>query len=501
MLVFRPVTGRNAMSANGIRQRMHIMPEQTTQLNPAQQKRFQNLFNKGFAAFERGGLDMAIELLYQCLEIDPGNIRARKFMRMASLQRYTKKKPGAFGASLAELGGMGASMKAAAALKAGKHTEAILAAEKALLAAPLSVKYETLAAQCCAAAGFHDSAALILETGLQVDMQNEALMNALIEAYSNNREWKKAREILVALVNKHPQDGALVARLKDVDARMTMDDGGWNEVANSNDKEGYRKLIKNKDQAAKLDQANKSMVVGDDAETLIAEQKAKIAKEPKNLNYYKGLARIYQQLKRYDDAVGILEKARELTPADPELDRHLTTAKTQSYDARIDALQRAGDEEGAQNLSDERNQFVFDDLVTRVERYPNDLHLHYELGQQYLMYEAYDDAIEQFQLSQRAPKERTASLYGLASCFRRKGMRDMAVMQLETALDQLPVMDDMKKAVLFDLGEIAEETGDIERAFKLYKEVYGADIAYKDIDAKMQRIYKLRQEKQDQSKA
>ena len=477
------------------------MPEQTTQLNPAQQKRFQNLFNKGFAAFERGGLDMAVELLYQCLEIDPGNIRARKFLRMASLQRYTKKQHGALAAGLAELGGMGASMKAASALKAGKHAEAILAAEKALLAAPLSVKYETLAAQCCAAAGFHDSAALILETGLQVDMQNEALMNALIDAYTSNREWRKAREILVALVNKHPQDGALVSRLKDVDARMTMDDGGWNEVANSNDKEGYRKLIKNKDQAAKLDMANKAVVADGDAEARIAEQKAKIAKEPRNLNYYKGLARIYQQLKRYDEAVDILGKARELNPADPELDRHLTMAKTQSYDARIEALQQAGDAEGAQNLSDERNQFVFDDLVTRVERYPNDLHLRYELGQQYLMYEAYDDAIQQFQLSQRAPKERTASLYGLASCFRQKGQRDMAIMQLEAALDQLPVMDDMKKAVLFDLGEIAEETGDVERAFKLYKEVYGADIAYKDIDEKMQRIYKLRQEQQEQNKA
>jgi len=443
---------------------------------------------------------MAIELLYQCIEIDPGNIRARKFLRMASLQRYTKKKPNAFSAGLAELGGMGASMKAASALKAGKHAEAIVAAEKALLAAPLSIKYETLAAQCCAAAGYHDSAALILETGLQVDMQNEAIMKALIDAYSNSGEWKKAREILVVLVNKHPQDGALVARLKDVEARMTMDEG-WNDVAKSDEKEGYRKLIKNKDEAAKLDMANKAVAAGDDAEALIEEQKAKIAKEPKNLNYYKGLARIYQQLKRYDDAVGILEKARELNPADPELDRHLTMAKTQSYDARIEALQAAGDAEGAQNLSDERNQFVFDDLVSRVERYPNDLHLRYELGQQYLMYEAYDDAIQQFQLSQRAPKERTASLYGLASCFRRKGQRDMAVMQLETALDQLQVMDDMKKAVLFDLGEIAEENGDVDRAFQLYKEVYGADIAYKDIDEKMQRIYKLRQEKQNQDKA
>ena len=43
-----------------------------------------------------------------------------------------------------------------------------------------------------------------------------------------------------------------------------MDDGGWNEVANSNDKEGYRKLIKNTVQAAKLDMAGKAVAAGDD---------------------------------------------------------------------------------------------------------------------------------------------------------------------------------------------------------------------------------------------
>lgn len=472
------------------------MPEQTTQLSPALQKKFQNLFNKGFSAFERGGLDMAIELLYQCLEIDPGNIRARKFLRMATLQRYTKKKPSSLSASIAELSGIGASMKAQSALKAGKYVEAILAAEKAIQAAPLSVKYQSLAAQCLSAAGFHDSAALILETGLNVDMQNESLMRACVDAYCSNNEWQKAREILVVLVNKHPQDGQLVSKLKDTEARMTMD-AGWNDVVKSNDKEGYRKLIKDKDAAAKIDMAAKSQVGGgDDAETLIEEQKAKIAKEPKNLNYYKGLARLYQQLKRFDEAVDILTKARELNPADPELDRHLSVAKTQTYDARIEALKQAGDADGAQALSDERNQFVFDDLVQRVERYPNDLHLRFELGSQYLMYEAYDDAIQQFQLAQRAPKERNGALYGLARAFRAKGQRDMAIMQLETAADQIQIMDDMKKAILFELGEMMEESGDVERAFKLYKDVYGADISYRDIDAKMQRIYKLRQEQQ-----
>ena len=110
------MTRLGVVSADGIGQRNDIMPEQTTQLSPAQQKRFQNLFNKGFAAFERGGLDMAVELLYQCLEIDPGNLRARKFLRMASLQRYTKKKHGAIAAGLA----LGKGIEAAVA-DAKKH--------------------------------------------------------------------------------------------------------------------------------------------------------------------------------------------------------------------------------------------------------------------------------------------------------------------------------------------------------------------------------------------
>ena len=70
----------------------------------------------------------------------------------------------------------------------------------------------------------------------------------------------------------------------------------------------------------------------------------------------------------------------------------------------------------------------------------------------------------------------------------------MAVMQLETALEQLPVMNEERKQILFELGEISEENGKIERAFNIYREIYGADIAYRDIAAKMERIYKLRKE-------
>ncbi len=465
-------------------------------IDPQLLKKAQNYFNNGFAAFERGNLDMAIELLYQSLEIDPSSLRTRKFLRSAALQRFLKTKPSSLSLKLAELRTIGSQMKLEGLMKKGDTIAALLLSEKILEQAPLSLKCLSLATKCTISANQNDVTSMLLETALQADMNNEDLMTLAAKTYTDLSEWKKAREIYAVLVSKHPQNGNLVTLLKNTEARMTMS-AGWEDVVSSDKKEGYRDLIKNKDEANKLDMKNKATVQdGDDADAMIAEQKAKIQKEPSNLNYYRGLARIYQQLKRYDEAVETLTAARGINSSDPELDRMLTNVSILAYDAKIDGLTQAGRHDEADALRAERNQFVFDDLVQRVERYPNDLRLRFELGQQYLMYDAYDDAIQQFQLSQRSPKERTLSLHGLAKCFRAKGQRDMAVMQLETANEQLHVMDDTKKAVLFDLGEMAEEAGEIEKAFKIYRELYGADIGYKDISDKMERIYKLRQQQQ-----
>lgn len=463
--------------------------------DPQAQKRLQNLFNKGFSAFERGNLDMAIDLLYTCVDQSPGFLRARKFLRSASMQRFTKNKPGALARKLAELTAMPIFIKTGFLFKSGKFDAALLAAERLIEKAPMCDRYVCLAADCAVAAGQMEAAIMYLETAMQVDMQNATILLALANTYRTGEQWAKAREVLNVLVNLKPLDAGILNLLKDTDAHMAMA-GTWDKADGGGD---FRKLIKDQDSSSKLDMQNKAVVDSDDAEVLIAEQRAKIEAEPKNLNYYRALARLLQQQKRFDEAVAAIASAREINPTDPELDRTLSALRIQAFDHRIQAARDANDHAQAEQLEQERNQFVFDDLVQRVERYPNDLRLRFELGQQYLQYESYDDAIQQFQLAQRSPKDRNEALFGLARCFRMKGQRDMAVMQLETAIEQLPVMNDMRKQVLFELGELAEEAGDIEKAFTIYREIYGADIGYRDIGAKMERIYKLRKEEGKQA--
>ena len=84
-------------------------------------------------------------------------------------------------------------------------------------------------------------------------------------------EYAKARDAYVKLSATRPNDQTILKLLKDAEARTTMTEGGWEEAAG--EKGGFRKLIRDKEAAAKLDMKAKSVVAGSDAEALIAEAK------------------------------------------------------------------------------------------------------------------------------------------------------------------------------------------------------------------------------------
>ena len=297
------------------------------------------------------------------------------------------------------------------------------------------------------------------------------------------KRWDKARDAYRKLSEMKPGDQRVMQLLKNAEAQATMN-SGWVETAGK--KGGFQNLIANKEQAAKLDAANKAVVSGDDAELLIQEKLKQIEAEPKNMNARRALARIYIQGKRYYEAIEVLQQAIEVSGTmDPELDRMLSQTKVQYYDQQIEALRANGQEDEAVNLEGEKNQFVFDDLAARVERYPNDLHLRFELGKQYFTYGYYDDALTHLQLAQKSPKDRLWALYYLAMCFLSQGQTDMGVMQLEAARDALPTMDDLKKKVVYQLGLCAEAAGDLAKAYQYYKDVYSSDVGFEDLSERM----------------
>ena len=451
----------------------------------------QNFTNRGRQALESGRYDLAVDMLMEAVAAAPDVLETRKLLRAAQIANFRRNGKAGFGA---KLGYMMARQKIMGLVKKGQGAEAMAEAEKLLSQNPLDADNIEVAVKAAEAAGKADHAAISIEAAYECSNKDPSLLERVATYYTMAKRWDKARDAYQKLSELKPGDQRVMQLLKNTEAQATMN-AGWEQSAGK--KGGFQNLIANKEQAKKLDQANKAMVVGDDAEALIAEKIAQIEKEPKNMNFRRALARIYIQNKRYAEAVDCLSAAIEAAGAmDPELDRMLSQTRVQYYDQQIDALKAEGNEEAAAELEGEKNQFVFDDLAARVERYPNDLHLRYELGVQYFTYEYYDEALEHLQLAQKSPKDRLWALYYLAMCFLMKGQTDMAVMQLETARDQIPTMDDLKKKVVYQLGLCAESQGDLEKAYQYYKDVYSTDVGFADLSDRMLAVSQALKERQ-----
>ena len=440
----------------------------------------QNFTNRGRQALETGRYELAMDMLMEAVSAAPDVLETRKLLRTAQIANFRTNGKQGFGA---KLGYMMARQKIMGLVKKGKGEEAMAEAEKLLCQNPLDADNIEAAVKAAEAAGRADHAAISIEAAYECSNQDASLLERVATYYTMAKRWDKARDAYRKLSEMKPGDQRVMQMLKNAEAQATMN-AGWTETAGK--KGGFQALIANKEQAAKLDAANKAVVSGDDAELLIQEKLKQIEAEPKNMNARRALARIYIQGKRYYEAIDVLQQAIEVSGTmDPELDRMLSQTKVQYYDQQIELLRANGQEDDAVNMEGEKNQFVFDDLAARVERYPNDLHLRFELGKQYFTYGYYDDALTHLQLAQKSPKDRLWALYYLAMCFLAQGQNDMGVMQLETARDALPTMDDLKKKVVYQLGLCAEASGDLEKAYQYYKDVYSSDVGFEDLSERM----------------
>ena len=446
-----------------------------------------DMFNKGFSAFEHGSLDYAIDMFTSCVEMEPAFHQARRYMRAAEIRRLKREKVSGMQQAFEALASLPTYLQAHAAIRSNKPQQALELSEKLMRQDPLNLRFVRLFVSAAGAADLKDAAIQTLEAVREHYPSDTGLLNLLGSMYLTAGRTRDARGCFERLVELHPHDPKAVKLLKDSLALDSMASDGWSSAAKTGD--SFRTMIKDEDEAVRLEQQAKAVKTDKDADDLIADAKSKIEKEPENINYYRQLARLYTQRKMYNEAIQTLDKALEISPGDPEVDNTRSATRLMLVDHEIEQLRAAGDTAGADAKQAERSQFAFDDLQERVKRYPNEMRLRYDLG--VVLYENgyLNEAIQQFQLSQRNQKYRIRSLYYLGMSFKKKKQFDMGLQQLETAVSELGLMDDEKKEICYEIGLLAEEVGDKAKALEYLKKIYQADIGYKDVAQRVEKAY------------
>ena len=446
-------------------------------------RRLRDTFEKGFAAFERNNLDYAISMFEAVVEQEPRLLKARKYLRAAEVRKFLDAGSGKSKHTTALLANLPGLIKAKLLLNK-KPDQALAVMEKLLKADPLQAQFIILFAQAAVGAGLPEAAIQTLELAREYDPENIVLLRWLGQLYRDVGKTREARLCYEVVAKLKPNDPMSIKNYKDSIALDTMKKGGWEDA------KSHRELIKDSKEAQSLETDNKAVKSDADLDTLITEFRQRIEREPENINYRRVLAEHCARAKRYDEALAVLREAQRVTGrADPQVDRAISNITIQKFDVEIETAQAAGDTATVATHTQAKADYVFANAKDLVSRYPNDLQFRYELGVLLFERDAVNEAIEEFQLAQRNPQRRTRALYYLALCFKSKKQYDIALEQLEKAAEELSLMDDTKKDIVYEMGLLHDAMGQTAKAVERFKEIYGVDIRYKDVAKRIEQAY------------
>jgi tetratricopeptide (TPR) repeat protein len=448
------------------------------------------LFNKGSEALSRENYDYAIALFNQVLEKEPGFFECRKALREA---QFRKAGDGGSGFFKKMLSGAGSSPQVAKAKMAMNKNpaEALAIAEQILNGDPNSSAAHHLIVAAAQALDLPHTGVLSLETLLKNSPKNKGLAIEFAEALAaSGGDASRGEQILSELLRARPGDGELSKALKNLSAQKTMDKGGYSSLEGGQG--SYRDILKNKEEAVSLEQEKRVVKAEDVAERLIGEYEARLETEPKNLKLVRSLAELYTQKKQFDRSLALFDRIRNSEMGnDPSLERAIADTVVRRFAYQAEQLDPSAPDYAEQSakIQAEKVNFQITECQKRVEKYPTDLAIRFEMGMLYFQAGKFSEAIAEFQKAQQNPHKRGAAMSYLAQCFAKRKMFDLAARTLQNAIKEKPVFDDEKKDLIYNLGCVLESMGKKEEAIEQFKQIYEMDAGYKDVSAKVEAFY------------
>lgn len=367
--------------------------------------------------------------------------------------------------------------------------EAINIAEQVLNGDPNNIAAHKLLADAALAADLPRTAALSLEIAFKNSPDREVAIK-LGQALAQSGQSEKGERILAELASTFPNDPEIAKVLKNVSARRTMSEGGYEALEDGAG--SYRDILRDKQEAIALEQEKRAVKTGDVADQLLAEYEARIAQEPGNLRLIRSAAELFTQKKQFDKALEYYHRILATEGvSDPSLERIISETTLKKLEHSLAQLDPSAPDfaEQSARIQAERQAYELDQCRKRVEKYPNDLQLRFELGELYFKTGKISEAISEFQKAQNNPHRRIQAMSFLGQCFARRGMNDLAARTLQNAIKEKPSFDDEKKELIYLLGCVLEKMGKKEEAIEQFKLIYETDIGYKDVAAKVDAYY------------
>lgn len=442
-------------------------------------------FQKASQAMGKENWDYAIEMLGQCAQLVPDNLFYRQNLRGCEERKY---KGNGTGAPMANMRLMGIRSKIKKARSAKNWKEMDQAAEEGLALNPWDGQLNADLGEAAGHLGYDDVSVYSYQRAVKAEPKNKEFLKGLAEALARKKDFIGAANCWRKIYELDPLDGHARSMIQAMDSQAIIHKGGFEEAETTREvAKGY--------EASVMGSAREA-VVGP-GESVEADLQRLIRKDPANKDNYQKLADYYRREGRLEEAFEwytkahqvsgdrvVLEQAEdvrlEILRKNLELAREAVKRNPQDENAR----------QGAAELSNELLEQEIEIYSRRVEQYPKDLRLKFELAQRYWRKGQLPQAIKLLQQSSGDVRIEGPVLLLLGKCFIKQKQNALAKRQFEKAVDKFTAADhpDEFKECHYLLGRLAEEEKDLDAAETHYTEVLAVDYDYKDTHQRLEKI-------------
>lgn len=293
-----------------------------------------------------------------------------------------------------------------------------------------------------------------------------------------------------------PQDVDLSNQVRNLAAQATMSTGGYDQTGQQG---GFRSNIRNSEKQRLMEDQDRIVKSEDVKDRLVNAAEEEYRKRPDDTPTINALVKALLERGRTEDEVRsfkVLTKAYEdfkqfhfrqkageirLRQARRKLGEYESDAAAHPDDATKQSL--------ARQAKKKYLEMELQEYRLRVENYPTDVQLKYELGKREFALENFDEAIALFQESQNDPRVRAASLRLLGESFHHKGWVDEAIDTFRGAIERHGSdTDEMGRELKYGLMSALQDKARAERhlpsaqeAEKLASSIAIQQINFRDI--------------------
>jgi hypothetical protein len=300
--------------------------------------------------------------------------------------------------------------------------------------------------------------------------------------------YEQAVNAVGFLVARNPGDMALKDDQRDLSGKLTIARGKYDDA------DSFRDSLQDAEKQKLLHDTERAKQGEQTLEALIEAERKEYEASPK----------VAGKINAYVNALLKPERAREeaiaidvLTKAYEELSNY--SFKERADDIRLrqlrrsvrrwqDRAERTGSDEDQQQFrlaAMEERQVRLDIFRERVQKYPTNLRLKFQLGRTLFHSKEYDEAIPLLQEALADPGSRLRAQLMIGRSFFENGSFTQAAEILGEALESHDVSgDDISKEMLYWVGRANEADGNVEAALATYGKLLRQDYNYANGDAR-----------------